>query len=324
MQSLQSPPVFADKPADTFQRLGWLDLARGIAVLAMILYHFSWDLSFHGLIETDVSQAPEWRWFARGIAASFLYLGGISLYMAHGQALRPAPFLRRLCILVAAAALVSLGTWYQFPQSYVFFGILHCIALSSVLSLIFLRAPFWLTILAAIAAVAAPHLYTGGVFNEPLLAFIGLRNLPVRSNDFVPLLPWTGPMLAGLASAQLAAKLNLSAQSDLLDNRLLRALRFGGRHSLIIYLVHQPLLFGATALFIQLFGTTLNDDTGAYLSACETTCVTRGQPRDTCIEICFCTVDGLKATGVWNSVSKGAMDEKTRAEVSRMSNLCQR
>ncbi len=39
-------------------------MARGVALLAMFLYHFAWDLSFFRLITTDVVAHPGWKWFA--------------------------------------------------------------------------------------------------------------------------------------------------------------------------------------------------------------------------------------------------------------------
>ena len=107
----------------------------------MIVYHFSWDLSFLQLIATNILQVPAWRWFARGIAGSFLILAGFGLTLAHARGFRRAPFLRRLMKVGGAALAVTLVTYFAFPESYIFFGILHCIAVSSVLALPFLRLP---------------------------------------------------------------------------------------------------------------------------------------------------------------------------------------
>src|SRR5918998_3698484 len=78
------------------QRWDAIDVARGIAIAAMIVYHFSWDLSFLELIETNILQIPAWRWFARAIAGSFLMLAGFGLALAHLQGFRRLPFLKRL------------------------------------------------------------------------------------------------------------------------------------------------------------------------------------------------------------------------------------
>src|SRR4029079_12219855 len=128
-----SPPESGKRRFDT------VDIARGVAVAAMAVYHFSWDLSALDFIETNVIEEPGWRLFARSIAGSFLILVGVGLTLAHGRGLRLEAFLRRLAKIAAAALLITVATYFVFPQSYIFFGILHCIALCSVLALPFLR-----------------------------------------------------------------------------------------------------------------------------------------------------------------------------------------
>ena len=76
----------------------------------MIVYHSGWDLSFLQLIETNVVAMPAWRWFARIIAGSFLFLSGIGLVLAHGHEIRWRAFLRRLAIVGGAALLVTVAT----------------------------------------------------------------------------------------------------------------------------------------------------------------------------------------------------------------------
>ena len=305
-------------------RLLWLDCARGIAVVLMVIYHLSWDLSFHHFIEAKVNQELGWRIFARGIAASFLMLAGYSLWLAHGRGFKADKFWRREGILIAAAALVTAGTWYAFPDSYVFFGILHAIAASSLIGLIFLRLPVLVTLLAAAAALAAPFFLAAPAFDAPLLAFIGLRTYPPTTNDYVPLLPWVSPLLLGIALGRLVPSLAIrrSIAPDL--GAIGRGLRFLGRHSLLIYLLHQPILFGATTLAAGYFKPAINDAEGDFLSGCEASCVKQGTPRATCIEICFCTVDGLKATGAFKSIAAGARDKATIDAIGQMSRTCQR
>jgi uncharacterized membrane protein len=301
----------------------WLDCARGIAVIAMVIYHFTWDLSFFGFIETDINTAPFWRGLARAIAGSFLFLSGISLYLAHGNNIRWSAFLRRLAILAGAAAFVTLVTWYQFPDSYIFFGILHCLALSSLIGLMFLKVHWLVTILGSISTFALPYMFTATFFDTPVLAFLGLRTLPIRTNDFVPILPWISPMLVGIAVVQISQ--NLSLKTVFIAPKLsITPLQFLGRHSLIIYLIHQPILFQATG-FISSFKTKKVDEiTSSFVSACEQSCTAQGRDKQTCIETCFCTVDGLKATGIWAKISTSVPDEATRLEIAKMAKTCQR
>jgi hypothetical protein len=93
------------------------------------------------LVETDVVASPGWSLFARAIAASFLTLAGVGLALAHGDGVRWRAFLRPLGIVAGAALGVTLATWVVFPDTFVFFGILHCIAASSLLALLFSARP---------------------------------------------------------------------------------------------------------------------------------------------------------------------------------------
>ena len=103
--------VSADFPqARTIASQRWdaIDVARGVAIAAMIVYHFSWDLSFLKLIGTNIVEEASWRWFARGIAGSFLALAGVGLALAHAQGFRGDAFLRRLFKVGGAALAITL------------------------------------------------------------------------------------------------------------------------------------------------------------------------------------------------------------------------
>ena len=118
-------PVISHRAASPQNRFDAVDVARGVAIAAMVIYHFSWDLTALQFIATDVTREPGWRLFARSIATSFLILVGIGLVLAHARGLRRGPFLRRLAKVGGAALLITAVTYAAFPQSYIFFGILH-------------------------------------------------------------------------------------------------------------------------------------------------------------------------------------------------------
>jgi len=226
------------------RRVEAVDMARGTALAAMAVYHFSWDLSFYGLADIPVTSAPGWIIFARLIAGSFLALVGVSLVLAARGGINWRGYLKRLAQIVAAAAAITVATWFAFPATYIFFGILHAIALFSVLALAFLRLPAVLTLAIAALAFAAPSFVSGPFFDRPGLLWTGLGTYFPPSNDYVPLFPWFGATLTGLALAKLTDRAGLR---DRLagwrpDTALARLASFAGRHSLVIYLAHQPLL----------------------------------------------------------------------------------
>ena len=133
----------------------------------MIVYHFTFDLQMFGLVPAGTAGSGWLFWLARVVASSFLMFAGISLWLAHGHGFRAAAFLRRWLRVAAAAALVTVVTRLALPDYYIFFGILHSIALCSVVGLAFLRLPVLLTLLAAAAALAAPWALAGPAFDAP-------------------------------------------------------------------------------------------------------------------------------------------------------------
>ncbi len=161
-----------------------------------------------------------------------------------------APYLARLGRIALAAAAISLATVFLFPESWIFFGILHCIALSSVLALPALAAPLPLVGLAAALVFAGPTLAglagAPALLDAPALFFLGLGAVVPTTNDYVPLFPWFGFVLAGVGLGRLAlprlAASRIGAWAP--RNRIGRVATRAGRHSLAVYLVHQPVLLG--------------------------------------------------------------------------------
>ncbi len=246
-----------EKPAHkTRRRVEAVDMTRGAALTAMVAYHFSWDLSFYGLADIPVTSATGWIIFARMIASSFLALVGVSLVLAARGGINWRGYGRRLAQVVAAATAITVATWFAFPGAFIFFGILHAIALFSVLALAFLRLPVAVTLACAALAFAAPTLVSGPLFDRPWLLWTGLGTVFPPSNDYVPLFPWFGATLAGMALAQLAEKAGWWARlsSWRPDMAPARLAAFAGRHGLLVYLAHQPLLLallGAVAWVVR-------------------------------------------------------------------------
>ena len=208
----------------------------------MVCFHIVFDLQMFGHLPFGTTLHPVFYWHARLVAGSFLFLAGVSLWLAHGQGIRWPAFWRRWIKLVAAAALVTVATYVALPEYFVYFGILHCIAASSLIGLLALRLPA--AAVAALGAVimVASYILPDPAFNAPLLRFIGLATEPAMTVDFEPLFPWVGPFLLGLASAKWASAPGLLHRLALSDTPVLRRLAWPGQHSLVVYLIHQPIL----------------------------------------------------------------------------------
>ena len=277
----------------------------------MVVYHLCWDLVYFGHADFDLLHDPYWRAFNRAILGSFLFLVGFSLVLAHGDRFRPRSFLRRLVIVAACAGAITAGSALLFPDSFIYFGVLHHIAVASVLGLAFLRLPPAVTAAAGIAALPASEILAGPSFNAPWLWWLGLSTDARISNDFVPILPWFGLVLLGIA----AGRLILPRHRDLLlpawqpRGGLSGGLVWSGRHSLIVYLTHQPVLLGllfaaslagvgapsATAVFRQ----PSHEVVETFLAACAQACAVSGRSADACTAYCRCVASELGAQGLW-------------------------
>lgn len=308
------------------ERWDVVDVARGVAIAAMVVYHFGWDLSFLKLMGTNIVAVPAWQWFAKSIAGSFLTLVGIGLALAHAAGFRARSFLRRLAKIGGAALVITIVTYFVFPESYIFFGILHCIAVGSVLALPFLRAPRVVTLTAALACLIAPKVFRDPALDHPLLDWLGLGLLEPRTNDYVPILPWFGMILIGVA---LGATLVWRQQALGLArwrarNPLARALAAAGRRSLPIYLLHQPILLAVLYGVLQLTGPDPVAEAAPFMQECHSNCSRGGSSEASCRATCGCVVDSFRSSGLWPQVMADEVTAEQQPQVSEMVQQCLR
>ena len=224
-------------------RLHYLDVVRGFAIILMVIYHFSFDLDNFNYIQIDMDHSLFWRSFRAVIVTLFLTTMGISLALTHQKGICWSCMKKRTLFLGVASILVSVGSYVQFPESWIYFGILHFILFASWLGLFFVGKP-WLSLISAIVILIGyvfGWLHTRGLFelvNQPL-------HLPVRyTEDMVNIFPWFAPVLIGIF---IVAK-GWHLLPHLTPSFISEKVGFMGRHSLIIYLIHQPILFGVTLL----------------------------------------------------------------------------
>ena len=298
-------------------RIPLIDQARGVALIAMAVYHFTWDLGFFGYIEPETATTGGWRLFARLIAGSFV--------LGHQQGFRPRQFFLRLGKIALAAGAITLATWFAFPQTFIFFGILHAIAAASLVGLLFLRLPVVVTLAAAAAAVAAPLYLRAPVFDHPALWWVGLSVEVPRSNDYVPFLPWIAPVLLGIALARLfvatALPERLAGFGNAAKSRWKSLLEAAGRHSLAIYLVHQPVLIALVYGAALVFPAPAADPAVSYTKSCMRTC--EGE-RDGgfCRVFCGCTLDALVEQNLFADLNRGAIDVAADERITTISMQC--
>jgi len=225
------------------KRLQLIDLLRGLAIVLMVLFHGAYDLTFYHLTQFDFYNDPFWLNTRTFIVSLFLSLVGISLVLASTHSINWKRYAKRMVWLVASAALITLTSYFMFPGRTIVFGILHFIVLASLLGLLFTAHP-WISLVTGIVLILIGTLYSHPLFDHPSLHWIGLMTFRPATEDYVPLLPWMGVVLLGISTGHLLEK--TTAGKKLLCSYLpfgfARLLALAGRHSLLIYLLHQPVL----------------------------------------------------------------------------------
>ena len=249
----RAPAMVTVAHAPATARIPAVDLARSAALLGMVVFHFTFDLELFGHVAPGTTRTAPWALFARLVAGSFLFLAGVSLVLAHGQGIRWRGFLRRLAMVAGAALVITIATRIAIPHAFIYFGILHSIAAASLIGLAFLRAPVWLILASAVAAFALPEVARAPLFDTRWLAWTGLAASTPPSFDFVPVLPWVSAFLLGMAAGRAGVAAGLwDRLRDPAPAPFIRVLAWPGRHSLAVYLLHQPVLIGLLWLAARL------------------------------------------------------------------------
>ncbi|MFD2648384.1 heparan-alpha-glucosaminide N-acetyltransferase [Devosia albogilva] len=311
-------------PTPKRPRIPVIDIARGVAIIAMVVYHLCWDLSYFRFIPVDVGYDPGWVLFARTILGSFLFLVGVGLSLGHADGIRWRAFWRRWLFVLAGALVITVTTWFAFPDSFVYFGVLHAIALFSLLALPFIRAPLWLPAITAAVFIALPLLHADPLFNERAWSWLGFWVVPPPANDLVPVFPWFGVVLLAVVVTRIARTRGWLDRLARIQpkNRLAGILVWLGRWSLVIYLVHQPLLLG----IIYPLSATLRPDLAMreldFLRACQQTCLAGGTDADRCTTYCQCGLEGVETNDLWNAVATGLVTAEEQALLDAQNRQC--
>jgi uncharacterized membrane protein len=233
---------------DAKARIAGLDALRGIAIVAMVVYHFCFDLRYFRLTRWDFEHDPLWLTARAAILSSFLLIAGISAALARHDPLADARWPHHVAMIGAAAALVTAASVMMFPRSFIWFGVLHAIAVSLVVARPLTGWPR-AAALAGVVVIVAGLTLSSPLFDNRWLGWLGFMTQKPVTEDYVPVFPWTGVLLLGIAAGHALVQNRFALLSPL--DHAPRALRFLGRHSLAVYLVHQPLLLGALEVIVR-------------------------------------------------------------------------
>lgn len=223
-----------------------LDAYRGLCVILMIFHHIAFDLVIYDYI-------PEWLIFNPILdilqpffAGSFILMSGISCRFSRNN-------LKKGIILAFIAAGVSLVTYYFTPDMYISFGILHFLACASILYAVFHKLFRSDTVFLIIWSV-----FFGIAFCQfPIMiekegyAFLGFPTPFYASGDYYPILPWiflffAGSCIGGFIKRKKMPSIFYKVRIPFLEKI--------GKYSLIIYLAHQPLIYGIM-LLLEKYGS---------------------------------------------------------------------
>ncbi len=259
-------------PSSPHARYDRLDALRGFALIWMACFHFCFDLSNYRLLDANFYTDALWTNQRTCILSLFLLCAGAGQAVATSQGQSWARFWRRWAQIVGCAALVSLGSWFMFPNSFIYFGVLHGMAVMLIVARLMAPLGNWLWPLGALA-VGLPQFVSHPFFDGRLTNWVGLVTHKPITEDYVPLLPWIGVMWWGLAGTQwllrhrahwLAWAKDAHAGEPAVsgDNagpaRVRQGVRKGlatlGRWSLTFYMVHQPVLIGGLLAWMALTG----------------------------------------------------------------------
>jgi uncharacterized membrane protein len=234
-------------------RLDMLDATRGLAMVWMTLFHLAFDLNQFGYWRQDFYNDPFWTWQRTLIVSLFLGCAGVGQAVAVSQGQTWRRFWRRWAQVSACALLVSLGSWLMYPQTYIYFGVLHGMAVMLLLARLTVPWGRWLWLMGTVA-IAAHYIATYAmqtwatayfidILNSPWLNWLGLNTRKPITQDFVPVLPWLGVMWWGVA-------LGVELKSSGPPRRIWELPVFAqplarlGRWSLSYYMLHQPVMIG--------------------------------------------------------------------------------
>jgi len=232
------------------KRFWEIDFLRGLAIIMMILYHSLYDLAYFG--GYNLGSHPDFlAYFARAIATIFILLVGVSLTLSLSRTEKIQKsgrklylkYLKRGVKIFSWGLIITLITWISLREGFVLFGILHLIGISIILAYPFLKLCYW-NLLLGIVFISLGIYLKNLTFDFHWLVWLGLMPDRFYTVDYFPIFPWFGVILIGVFFGNMLypdykRRFNLF---DMANLTFIRLFCFLGRHSLLIYLIHQPIL----------------------------------------------------------------------------------
>lgn len=217
---------------------------RGIAIITMVVFHIVFDLQYFGVFEVNVNDLF-WIIFRDSIFSSFFLLVGISLTLSYSKNRPFTHFLLRGIKIFCWGLLITLATLLFIDQGFIYFGVLHFIGVSIIISYPLLKLKH-LNLLIALGIFGIWLAIANLTFDFPWLLWLGLKPHVFYSLDYFPLIPYFAIILIGIFLGNTFYK-NNKRQYKLPEYNI-KPIEYLGKNALVIYLIHQPLII----LFISL------------------------------------------------------------------------
>lgn len=237
------------------KRIWELDALRGLCILGVVAVHFVYDLvELFGLVRWEY---PLWFSLIKNWGGTvFLLLSGVCVTLG-------SRCVRRGGIVLGCGMLCTAVTFAMSRMGYdssiiIYFGVLHCLGLCMLLWPLVKKLPTWALGLLGLLAVALGFYFQTLTVQSRWLFPLGLCHSGFASSDYFPLLPYWGFFLLGAVLGRTAYRNRTSLFPKISGKHpLLRPLSFCGRHSLLIYLLHQPVLYGSCYLISVIWRQSL-------------------------------------------------------------------
>jgi uncharacterized membrane protein len=243
------------KPSST--RFIELDVIRGFALMFMIVLHLMWDLDYFGILKLNA------EFYQSNVIVQVLFFSIVGVCQSlksnyenltdDQRRIKTKKMATRGLYIIGCGMLISIATFIVMPDRPIFFGVLHCIGLSILLSIPLIRLKEK-SILIALPCIVGGIILGNIPVQDPnyLQLIIGLHQTDIMryTIDYFPILPWFGVTMLGVAIGSLLYKNNTRQFRfpELSANKPAKFCSWCGRHTLSIYLIHQPLIAGVLTL----------------------------------------------------------------------------
>ncbi len=235
-----------EKPAIIENRIWEIDFLRGIAFLCMVYNHVIYDLNYIFGIETNLFWGYDYL-IGNFSAITFMVLCGISSTFSKNN-------VKRGLIVFTSALFLTLGTALAdglFNTNLIIvFGILHFLGIAMIISHFAKELPIWITIILSIASWKLGEYLLSLRVSTNIFCMFGLCSENFYSSDYYPIFPYIALVLIGIVFGKLFYKEKKSLFRFTIGRN---PISFFGKHSLILYFIHQPIVFAVLFIIIKIF-----------------------------------------------------------------------